>query len=634
MENDFLVQLMTKLDTSQTASDINKFQQELEKKNIKLKTVLDTSASKQEIQNFANQLHKVLKNQGIDIDTSKILSSLNQVNKEINNINSRANKIQLSMGVNGNTTAQIDVLRNSFTKLGLSADEVKTKMSGVDAEVKTLQSLMNNGADNSAIVTQFEKLQTVLTQTQNNLKQTRSDYSLLATEQQRLSLANAIEAWNQKNTRATKEVRAENDRYVASLRDLNTQMTKLQFGQIQTGFKQAENSMRTLNRLGASLKDQLKQAASSFTQWVSVSSAIMAVIYQLQKMPQKVKELDDAITDFTMATGANKAQISELTKVYSKLGDELSATVTDVTISATEWLKQGKSIAETETLIRDAMVLSKVGKLSSEESTKYLTSAMKGYNVTAEETLAIVDKLSAVDMASATDVGGLAEGMSEVANNANLAGISMDKLLGYLATIGEVTQSSMSEVGTSLNAIFSRMGNIKLSRLKDYQNNGEDLSNVETVLRGEGIALRDSADDFRNFGEVLDEVAGRWNSFSEVSQRAIASAFAGTNHMEDFLVLMSNYDTALGYTETSLNSSGQAMEKFEAYEESLTGKLEKLENAFIKLSNTVLDSGLLKGLVDLGTTGVKAIDGLVNALTPLGTIGLLGGAGLGIKNAG
>lgn len=511
--------------------------------------------------------------------------------------------------------------------------KLKANASGFDQMKQTIVNLDNAIAkvgDKSSLDNFINQLKTAETQLSRVKAETRN----MATEQQRLSLANTIEAWNQKNTAATKEVRAENDRYVASLRDLNNQMTKIDFNKINNGFKQNENSMRTLHKLGASLKDQLKQAASSFTQWVSVSSAIMAVIYQLQKMPQKVKELDDAITDFTMATGSNKAQISELTKVYSKLGDELSATVTDVTISATEWLKQGKSIAETETLIRDAMVLSKVGKLSSEESTKYLTSAMKGYNVTAEETLAIVDKLSAVDMASATDVGGLAEGMSEVANNANLAGISMDKLLGYLATIGEVTQSSMSEVGTSLNAIFSRMGNIKLSRLKDYQNNGEDLSNVETVLRGEGIALRDSADDFRNFGEVLDEVAGRWNSFSEVSQRAIASAFAGTNHMEDFLVLMSNYDTALGYTETSLNSSGQAMEKFEAYEESLTGKLEKLENAFIKLSNTVLDSGLLKGLVDLGTTGVKAIDGLVNALTPLGTIGLLGGAGLGIKNAG
>ena len=47
----------------------------------------------------------------------------------------------------------------------------------------------------------------------------------------------------------------------------------------------------------------------------------------------------------------------------------------------------------------------------------------------------------------------------------------MDKLLGYLATIGETTQEGMSSVGTG----FSRIGNIKLARLKDYQNNGEDL---------------------------------------------------------------------------------------------------------------------------------------------------------------
>ena len=265
------------------------------------------------------------------------------------------------------------------------------------------------------------------------------------------------------------------------------------------------------------------------------------------------------------------------------------------------------------------MVLSKVGKMSSADATKYLTSAMKGYNVAVEDTLDIVDKLSAVDMESATDVGGLAEGMSEVANNANLAGISMDKLLGYLATIGEVTQSSMSEVGTSLNAIFSRMGNIKLSRLKDYET-GEDLSNVETVLRGEGIELRDSIGEFRNFGEVLDEVAGRWTSFSEVSQRAIASAFAGTNHMENFLVLMSNYDTALKYTETSLNSSGQAMEKFEAYQDSIAAHTEKLENAFISLSDTVIDSGVINWFIDLGTALTKGAKGIVTFLTPWGTL--------------
>lgn len=105
--------------------------------------------------------------------------------------------------------------------------------------------------------------------------------------------------------------------------------------------------------------------------------------------------------------------------------------------------------------------------------------------------------------------------------------VSMDRLLSYLAVIGETTQEGMSSVGNSLNAIFARMGNIKLARLKDYQNSGEDLSNVETVLSGEGINLRDEIGEFRNFGEVLDEVAANWENYSTVSQRAIAQAFAG-----------------------------------------------------------------------------------------------------------
>ena len=52
------------------------------------------------------------------------------------------------------------------------------------------------------------------------------------------------------------------------------------------------------------------------------------------------------------------------------------------------------------------------------------------------------------------------------------------------------------------------------------------------------------------------------------------------------------------------------------------------------LSSTVVESDLIKFFVDLGTTGVKAIDGLVSALTPLGTIGLGAGLFASFKNAG
>lgn len=609
--NKKIYSLKTKLlsSTKEETIEINRQIKALEQRNRYNKSQLSKKGLKD------NSWERIVNNSKNELENQLKISTANKIGN-----------IKFSVLDDGDMTTKIEILRKNFSKLGLSSEEVEAKMSKVDDAFKVLIDSINKGANEDVIISDFNNLQSELKQTQNNLKLVRSEYSSFVTDQRRLSLANTIEAWNQKNTKATKEVRNANEVYIASLRRLDKEMSKMEFDEISVGFKNAENSMRAMNRLGASLKDQFKQAAESFTQWISVSSAIMSFVYQLQKIPKKVIEVDDAITDFTMATNVNKEQIESFIDTYAKLGDKLSATVTDVTISATEWLKQGKSIEEAETLIADAMILSKVGKLSSAEATKYLTAVMKSYKVSAEDTLGVVDKLSAVDMASATDVGGLAEGISTVANNARLAGVSMDKLLGYLAAVGEVSQEGMSGVGTAYNAIFARMGNIKLSRLKDYET-GEDLSNVETVLRGVGISLRDSQDEFRNFDEVLDETANRWTSFSEVQQRAIANAFAGTHHVDSFITLMENYDNALKYSEVSMNSSGQAMEKFAAYEDSITAHTERFENAFIQMSNTVLDSDFLKAIIDAGTLGVKAIDGLIGLVGSLNTV-LLGTGGI------
>lgn len=72
-----------------------------------------------------------------------------------------------------------------------------------------------------------------------------------------------------------------------------------------------------------------------------------------------------------------------------------------------EWLRQGKSIAETTELIEQSMILSKVGAMDSETATKRLTSAMMGYKLAAEEVAGVVDRLTAVDMAAAVSADGI-----------------------------------------------------------------------------------------------------------------------------------------------------------------------------------------------------------------------------------
>ena len=272
-------------------------------------------------------------------------------------------------------------------------------MCGVDAEVKTLQSLMNSGADNSAIVTQFEKLQTVLTQTQNNLKQTRSDYSLLATEQQRLSLANTIEAWNQKNTAATKKVREENARYVASLRDLGTAMTKLDFNKINSGFKQNENSMRTLHKLGASLKDQLSQAATSFTQWVSVSSAIMALVYQIKKIPQEVIAIDNAMVELRKVSDASNNELKNYFNEAAESAKDLGAAVSDVISATADWSRLGYSLEDSKKLAEVAILYKNVGDgIDVDTANESLVSTLRGFQLSAEDAMNIVDQFNEVDI--------------------------------------------------------------------------------------------------------------------------------------------------------------------------------------------------------------------------------------------
>lgn len=497
-----------------------------------------------------------------------------------------------------------------------SFEEYKQNVKGLQ-ELHTQYQANPSTANQDAIIKQNEKVIQSYKKLNNEMKILDATQSKALNPGEGSIQANKIRTYMTNNTKAAKE-------YGVVLENLAKQSenatTKGEAQSINQQFKQMQAEISAKGLTGNSMFSEVKRGFSQISQFVGTYGILQSGMNKAQEMVQNTYDVDSAMTQLQMATGVSNDKAKDLMKTYSNMGHQLKATGTDVAASSTEWMKQGQSVEKSNKLAENSIKLSKVGGLSSKDATKYLTSARKGYGVTsAEDTLKIVDKLSSVDMASATDVGGLAEGMSEVANTAKIAGISMDKLLGYLATIGEVTQEGMGSVGTGLNAVFARMGNIKLSRLKDYQNNGEDLSNVETVLRGEGINLRDKTDQFRNFGDVLDEVAGNWNNYSDVSQRAIAQSFAGTHHMNEFITLMSNYGKAQEYEKVSENSAGSTDKKYKVYENSLEGRTEDLKNSFQSISTTFADKNLLGGGITLLSNVLNVVNKLVSSFGLLQT---------------
>ena len=172
-----------------------------------------------------------------------------------------------------------------------------------------------------------------------------------------------------------------------------------------------------------------------------------AVTKYLNQIYQNVVRLDKAMTDLQIASGKTRTELKALMNDYAELGRQIGASVTDIASGADTWLRQGYSETDSATLIKNTMMLSKLGKVESAEAAKYLTSAMKGYNIAVEDSVAIVDKWTAVDMEAAASAGDMATAMAETATSARIAGVDMDTLIGYIATVKEVTQDGAESVG-------------------------------------------------------------------------------------------------------------------------------------------------------------------------------------------
>ena len=414
--------------------------------------------------------------------------------------------------------------------------EFLTKARKYASELKSLQSELQSGVYSSGdkkglkIVDSDQiKLMDQIDEKAKQLKNSFTEISNIESKTLGQGIAergaNKIAAYYEANSKAVKK-------YGASLKELESQYRNAKTvedkSNVENAFSSLKSRISAEGLSGNSNWEETKRAITQIGQFAGVYGILQNTVMQVpSQMIQAVKDYDSAMVDMQMATGISNTQTKELMNTYSDMGKQLKVTGVDVATSATEWMKQGKSIEESNKLAQDSIVLSRIGDLSSDDATKTITAAMKSYNLNESQVMDFIDQISAIDMASATDVGGLADAFNEVAANANQAGISTKQLLSYAAVIGETTQEGMSSVGTSLNAIFSRMGNIKLARLKDYQNGGEDLSNVETVLKGVGISLRDSDGEFKNFGDVLDDTAAKWSEFGSVQQRAVSQAFAG-----------------------------------------------------------------------------------------------------------
>lgn len=376
-----------------------------------------------------------------------------------------------------------------------------------------------------------------------------------------------------------------------------------------SGLAQMQQALNGVNAAGIrgqsvfqSLGESFREAFSAYSLANMMQDGLYKIVDAGKKAVSTVKEFDDLKTNLAMVTGKDKTYTEDLMQSYNELGQEIGSITSDVAESANTWLRQGRSMADTNQLIKDSMVLSKDAQMSSEDAAQVLTSTLNGFKLGADQASRINDILTSIDLKSASDAGGIGTSLQKVASQANNVGMSLEKTAAIIATIKDVTQGSDETIGTSLKSILSRMNNIKAGKFVD--DNGEALNDVEKVLNKIGITMRDNNDQFLDSETIIDSVADKWDTLNKNTQKAVSTALGGTHQANSVIAMLDNYDKVKMLTETAYNSEGTAEKKFQDnYLNSLEAKTNALKASLENLSTSLVSDNMYSGFLD----GAKAM---------------------------
>lgn len=376
-----------------------------------------------------------------------------------------------------------------------------------------------------------------------------------------------------------------------------------------SGLAQMQQALNGVNVAGIRGQSVFQTLGGSFREAFfaySLANMMQDGLYKIvdagKEAVSTVKEFDDLKTNLAMVTGKDKTYTEDLMQSYNELGQEIGSITSDVAESANTWLRQGRSMADTNQLIKDSMVLSKDAQMSSEDAAQVLTSTLNGFKLGADQASRINDILTSIDLKSASDAGGIGTSLQKVASQANNVGMSLEKTAAIIATIKDVTQGSDETIGTSLKSILSRMNNIKAGKFVD--DNGEALNDVEKVLNKIGITMRDNNDQFLDSETIIDSVADKWDTLNKNTQKAVSTALGGTHQANSVIAMLDNYDKIKMLTETAYNSEGTAEKKFQDnYLNSLEAKTNALKASLENLSTSLVSDNMYSGFLD----GAKAM---------------------------
>jgi TP901 family phage tail tape measure protein len=403
----------------------------------------------------------------------------------------------------------------------------------------------------------------------------------------------------------------------------------------QTAFKNMTTQILTTNmqlKQTHSFLENMATTLSNTIKWNIASGAMNALTNNVQQAVNYVEKLDTSLNNIRIVTGKSAEEMRDFAESASQTAQELSASTRDITEGALIYYQQGDTDENALAKAEITQKTANVSQISSEQAAEYLTAVWNGYKVANEAAAEgmdvyekYVDKLAAVAATTASDLAESSMAISKVASAASSMGVDFDQLNAQIATIISVTRQAPESVGTALKTIYARMGDLAVDGVDEF---GVSLGEVSGKMKTMGIDILDENGHLKEMGNVIEEVAGKWSTWTDEQRQAAAVAIAGKRQYNNLIALFDNWDMYTDALDTSKNALGTLEEQQDIYSERTEAHIQRMRTTFEDLYDSLLKPEAINGVVDGITFVVDKIATLVDNIgggkTVLAELGSLG----------
>lgn len=342
----------------------------------------------------------------------------------------------------------------------------------------------------------------------------------------------------------------------------------------------------------------------------------------LQQIYQNVVDIDTAMTELKKVTNETDSTYQSFLTEAGTRAKNIGTDVSSIVNATADYARLGYSLSDATKLADVSAIYYNVGDNldSFDKATENIVGTMKAFNIQADDAISLVDKLNNVSNNYAVSSGDLGDILQRSASAMEAAGNTLDQTIALGTAMNSVIQNAET-TGSTLKVLALRIR----GATTELEQMGEETDTVATStskLREQimgltnvdgkgGFDILTKSGDFKSTYDIIQGIAKVYSKMSDVDQAALLELLAGKNRANGVAALLSQASQAADVLQTSLNSSGSALAENERVLDSVEGRLKIFEATFQEISTDLLNSGLVKGVISLGTALLDASDGFI-----------------------